>query len=632
MNSTHRVLHRQGVLLLFLLCFVFFQHASAQVANWHPASVSLEAPVGTETSFPVELMSSKTLYNVYLSVVPELAPYVKVDPPFVSVLDENTPFAITIQADLRTVLVPIDLEGTVQLRSSAPRGSRVIARPLSVRLVGREPNETGLSISGYVTTAAGVNVTARGPQTLSTITDAAGVFSLKGLPPGQYTVSPNLPGSVFTPVHQAVTLVDRDITDLVFSPVVPEDALSKEIMTRIDSIPDSWLPRDEVILPNGINLRDYLEMRGIAPDNPELQSLEPSSEELDLRSTRTATASTLPPAEGPQQKKNDIIAKMLVEAESLACGRRAEPDTCTDWDTEAEGDSDGNTLADRPAQRGLTYIFGGKDHTVRTLPVDGCPERTYGLDCSGLVYQIATRAGISLPVGTSATQSNPASWRLPSQWQLEMKLVTDGAIESGDILGWSGHIGIAETGGAIVNVISATGRPGECSANINPPRGPRSLPLSEFGPPTAILRLVTTLSGTFDMPIRCAGQPTDAAVLRFEINNDKGGPFQATGTGTDYDGTPLCFTLAGDYDQASNEVSALLSLCDQSRKDSFSVRLLTDDTGYFPLRKVVDNGGCAGEARLIRLQGEGGVQASGDSSGTRTSGSAGIPRFGGAAR
>jgi hypothetical protein len=116
-----------------------------------------------------------------------------------------------------------------------------------------------------------------------------------------------------------------------------------------------------------------------------------------------------------------------------------------------------------------------------------------------------------------------------------------------------------------------------------------------------VLRLVTTLSGDFDLYIRCTDQSTDAAVIRFTINNDQGGPFRATGSGTDYDGSPLSFILDGTYNQETNVLEARLSLTDGTRVDGINVRLLEDDTGYFPLSKVVDNQGCFASARLVRV-------------------------------
>lgn len=241
---------------------------------------------------------------------------------------------------------------------------------------------------------------------------------------------------------------------------------------------------------------------------------------------------------------------------------------------------------------------------------------THGLDCSGLIYQVALAAGITLPKGNAQLQSNPSSWNgnIPADWKMKMQLVSDGSVEAGDIVGFVDdvgdlvHIGIAESDGTIesVNIISSLGQPNNCAYNLK--TGPISKPMSElikYGSiPQKTLRLVTTLSGDFDMYLRCIGRPTDAGVLRFTISNENGGPFQAQGTGIDYDGSPLCFNLNGTYDQINNIASGVLSFCNEQvpRSDYFSEKLLQDETGYFPLTKIIDNGGCFTEINLIRIQ------------------------------
>lgn len=465
--------------------------------------------------------------------------------------------------------------------------------------------DSTFAVSGVVNNAAeGVTVTVTGPMTASTVTDASGSFSVGGLRAGQYTVSPTQAGFTFTPIRQDVALGEKVVITLVFDRQQPVEGLSSTDLERIDASPESSLPEDQVILPNGQPLSDYANTRGITPDDGSTQSPTNKSSSTTVPHisapppTTVPLINALPPATGPQQKKNDVVSKMLRVARNYACGRSTS-NPCTTWNFAA----DPSDPINKPAQTGLTYVYGGKNPNVRTLPQDGYPKMTYGMDCSGLVYNIATAAGIPLPQGTAATQGNPDSWGIPPEWQLKMKLITDGLVESGDIVAWSDHIGIAESSGSSssVNVISSTGQPGDGEKNIKPPRGPRSLLITQLksSAPT-ILRLVTTLSGNFDMHIRCQDQPTDAAIVNFSINNDNGGPFQSAGSGTDYNGTPLCFNLNGEYDQNNNIASATLSLCDNSRSDSFVEELLADDTGYFTLTKVIDNGGCTAEARLVR--------------------------------
>lgn len=451
------------------------------------------------------------------------------------------------------------------------------------------PTAPTYSISGSIASAgAGVSIRISGPDSQTVTTDAGGAFRVAGLRPGQYEVVPTQPGFIFNPTGIRVTITDSDVPGQTFTRQQPEEGLSAEDLSRIDAAPESSLPSGSVILPNGQSLDAYLRSRGL-PTNPNNPAADASGSGIRLDPS---------PPTGPQQRKNDIVAQMLSSARDFACARTPQP--CTKWNYPADPADPVN----KPSQTGLTYVYGGRTPSVRTKPVDGCPQQTYGMDCSGLIIKIAQVAGLTAPA-SSGPQSIPENWKIPEEWQLKMKLVTDGAIESGDLVAWPGHIGIAESSGSgkNVNVISATGRPGECTRNISPPRGPRSLTVGALGrgAPTAVLRLVTTLSGDFDLYIRCTNQSTDAAVIRFRINNDQGGPFRATGTGTDYDGTPLSFVLEGTYDQQSNTLVAKLSLPGGSRVDEINVRLLEDDTGYFTMKKVVDNGGCTASGRLVRV-------------------------------
>jgi cell wall-associated NlpC family hydrolase len=314
------------------------------------------------------------------------------------------------------------------------------------------------SISGTVAGAgAGVSVRVVGTDSQTVVTDAGGAFAATGLRPGAYTVTPTQPGFVFDPIETSVTLTSSSVTGQAFTRIHPDEGLPVADVLRIDAAPESSLPEDSVILPNGQTLSAYLLARGLPHVNAGTRG---------ISGLQAVTAPT-----GPQQRKNDIVSLMLASARDYACARRPVP--CTKWNFAA----DPADPSHRPAQTGLTYIWGGKRPDVRTRGSDGCKFETFGMDCSGLVSRIAEAAGLAAPAG-SANQSDPAQWIVPAAWKLTMKRVTDGSIETGDILGWDGHIGIAERSGTTVNVISSTGIPGECSKNVNPPRGPRSLSIA----------------------------------------------------------------------------------------------------------------------------------------------------------
>jgi hypothetical protein len=181
--------------------------------------------------------------------------------------------------------------------------------------------------------------------------------------------------------------------------------------------------------------------------------------------------------------------------------------------------------ANKPAQNGLAYSYGGKDPDIRQKPPAGCcTEQVYGLDCSGFVHQAATSAGLPIPVGPASLQGTPEPWNeaLVDGLKLVMKTVdlTQTGYESGDIIGWGSHIGIVVVDAAAgVSVFQSNGVSGckpeggkdadQCSRNRGPTRGPRRIALADalqwFGAPSSVLRLVPEAS--FTVKLDWGGQP-----------------------------------------------------------------------------------------------------------------------------
>ena len=216
-------------------------------------------------------------------------------------------------------------------------------------------------------------------------------------------------------------------------------------------------------------------------------------------------------------------------------------------------------------QKKLSYVYGSKQYTDKKRPPAGCcTEPLYGLDCSGLVYLCATTyAGLGLPVGNAANQSNPSSWNIPKSWGVTMKDVTSKAnssdsYEGGDILFWAGpgHIGIVSESGT--SVIQSNGSPGcksdgcpntgpckdesQCTKNQGETRGPSVVTIdnikkwSGFGKPSRVLRLSTgsNLDGTWSGPFTLSGFgecTTSSFTSNFTFidkNGEDGGPITAT--------------------------------------------------------------------------------------------------------
>lgn len=111
-----------------------------------------------------------------------------------------------------------------------------------------------------------------------------------------------------------------------------------------------------------------------------------------------------------------------------------------------------------------------------------------------------------------------------------------------------------------------------------------------------------TVSGIWRIFMRCVGFEEDAIVVDVAINQS-GGEFNGTGSGEDYDGTPMTANIQGGYYTFENRISGTITFTAATgeRVDGFSVTLL-NDTGYVPLIKDSTTTGCDGEARFLKIQ------------------------------
>src|SRR5690606_4897471 len=95
---------------------------------------------------------------------------------------------------------------------------------------------------------------------------------------------------------------------------------------------------------------------------------------------------------GPQDARNLMIARLTVVALNLTDRSKHQ------YPDEGKG---------KPAQNGLAYSWGGKDHLKRQVPPgEGtvCQEAVYGLDCSGFIYQLFAQAGVPIVTGPADRQ------------------------------------------------------------------------------------------------------------------------------------------------------------------------------------------------------------------------------------
>jgi cell wall-associated NlpC family hydrolase len=383
----------------------------------------------------------------------------------------------------------------------------------------------------------------------------------------------------------------------------PEALSETEIQTLENLNEAEGFDSSTVILPNGENLYDFL--MEVDPDfaNQWLKSANINSPYENL---------------GPQDARNLLIARMTAVALNLT--------DKTKHQYPNEGD-------DKPAQNGLAYSWGGKNHKVRQKPPGAntaCNHKIYGLDCSGFVYQVFQNAGVNMKIGPANAQRMPdyvegiIKSSIPELDKIKVEdlgSIPTSEFESGDIIFWTNssgratHIGIIlKKGNGSLAVFQSNGSPGynsdDCTDNLSTNRGLRRLELNDaywFGSSKnyGITRINADLSGNWSLYLRCAGQSVDVISFQLEFPTSSENTFEVTGTGTDYDGAPFNCKIDMTYNNSTNVLSGTSymtkpSVPDFYRYDSFSVKLNRDETEYFSWTLGdSQDAGCELEGRLI---------------------------------
>ncbi len=124
-----------------------------------------------------------------------------------------------------------------------------------------------------------------------------------------------------------------------------------------------------------------------------------------------------------------------------------------------------------------------------------------------------------------------------------------------------------------------------------------TLVVSAVAPPISV-------TGTWEFHFRCAGAGTDAVVTNLSLNEASGGTFTGSGSGTDYNGTPMNVDITGSYTSSTHLLTGDITSTFQGnscvREDTFSVTLQSNDTGYVDTTQV-QVCGCPAQVRLLKL-------------------------------
>lgn len=377
------------------------------------------------------------------------------------------------------------------------------------------------------------------------------------------------------------------------------ETIDPVLVEFLDSQKQVDLPLSKFILPNGRNAQEFYD---------------------NVYKKKGLRINDLMAISGPQEKKNILIDLMLKK------GREMTDKTILFTDV-------------TPKQKGIAYSLGAKDYTILQSPTQGSCNRNqkfHGIDCSGYIYQMASAAGLDLgnKLNLNAQAlSNPDLWQNAIQARgdeykkIRVENVSnevagqDSKLETGDIIYFYNENKTAITHIAMVSkdansgiyFLNSYGNPDKnCESHFS--KGPTLLSIDKkswfnHGYNYGVLRIITDISGDWDMYIRCNGQTYDALKYNLSFTTSKDNEnVTGQGNGVDYDGvTILDVKFTGQYLKQDNLLKGKLSFSSPNstngnRSDSFEIRLNNDDTGYFNAQKVISNGGCYVQLRLVNLE------------------------------
>lgn len=247
--------------------------------------------------------------------------------------------------------------------------------------------------------------------------------------------------------------------DIVIVPPVDnvfEDVpLTADEVAMLESVPDTFIRLEDIILENGEDVRTFLQA-----NDPGFLLTYPSGR---LGSTTS---------DSPLKQKLMYLARMYATGNNLV-------------------DDDNYTFPsegpDKPAQYGLAYSWGSKDVLRHRPPVvrdPGCNDfAIHGLDCSGMIWVMINAAKLTPPPVpqnnfTVEKITDAAKWTAAFKGSADYKdlrmknmgQIPPGEMKNGDMILWSKHVGIFLYG----SFFQSSGDPNApgCTNNLLPSRGP----------------------------------------------------------------------------------------------------------------------------------------------------------------
>ena len=137
-----------------------------------------------------------------------------------------------------------------------------------------------------------------------------------------------------------------------------------------------------------------------------------------------------------------------------------------------------------PSQpNGLAYVFGSKSFANASIGTNSvCQQPLYGVDCSGMIYQMAIASNLNLPAGGTANYIKTKIWNTafsnsPDFQGLTMTDLLEldpSQFQAGDIIVAAGiHMGMIFNNGNSLGIFNSPGsQKNTCEENQKPKRGP----------------------------------------------------------------------------------------------------------------------------------------------------------------
>jgi hypothetical protein len=120
-----------GVLILAVGLFIPRQVLAKPTITWTPSQISETVSPNESKSITVSFTSSKNINNIAVWVVPELQPYLRIQPIVLSLIKAGTPFAVTLIFTPAADAPFGTFDGTIQLKSTG-KSAETFAKPLPI--------------------------------------------------------------------------------------------------------------------------------------------------------------------------------------------------------------------------------------------------------------------------------------------------------------------------------------------------------------------------------------------------------------------------------------------------------------------------------------------------------------------